>query len=948
MLRPTGAGTVEVLATQVGDTNWSAAPPLSRTITVAQAPGGGLIGSYFANRTLSGMPVLTRTDSQVNFDWGSASPAPGVVPADQFSVRWDGEIVPRFNETYTLTFRTDDGVRVWFDGRLVVNFWNDRSAGDSNHSFSAVAGRPYRIRIEYYENGGLAVAQVRWRSASEPAGPIPASQLLPTPPDTSGPVGTGTGLTASYFANETLAGVPVLTRIDAGVDFTWNGGSPASGIPSDSFSARWTGDLETRYSEPYTLILRTDDGVRLWLDGQLVINDWVLRGAANSTYTFDAEAGRRYRIQIEYYEHFGSAVAQFHWYSAREPSGAVPATQLYPLPVPVLAVNDSTHPLAEGETATFVATVSNTGGQAIQYAWTQESGPAAVTFQPADAATTAVRFPRAGSYVLKAWAFNGHVTVSDTTTVTVVESDVSSGLVAYYKFDEPSGDIAIDSSDKQHTGTVVGASRVMGKSRGALRFDGTSYVTALSNEDLDLPVQELTLAVWLKPERTLAQMSHPWPMPIYRALYENSTGYALMATLSETDLFGLRLHHQAGVGRRIEANINTPLIPMEWVHAAGVYDGSTATLYLDGIAVAQVNTGPISVRNAAASPLVLGRGFEGIMDEVRIYHRALRRTDIFGLAQGGTGRRMPGADAGNDQIVTLIAPATAFTGSATDDAGSGLPLTATWTQVGGPAPAVITDVNSLTSPVTFSVPGSYRFQLAVSDGVLVGRDEMRIEVTTGQVDLTSGLVLYHPLDEGTGTVVNDASGNGHVGQLLYGTQWSEDGQHLGAVRFTGSNVIFTQSGADLEGLNTMTLSVWMRMDRAVIDMTHPYPMALYHADHANNRGFAFMNTFNHTDLFGLRLHTGTGRREVAVRGVPSGQWVHLVGTYDGQAMRLYLNGALVGINVTGPLNVPGFTGPLKVGDGFEALFDEVRIYNRALSPTEVQALHTLVPLAGNG
>jgi hypothetical protein len=365
------------------------------------------------------------------------------------------------------------------------------------------------------------------------------------------------------------------------------------------------------------------------------------------------------------------------------------------------------------------------------------------------------------------------------------------------------------------------------------------------------------------------------------------------------------------------------------------------------MAVASVPTGPISVRNTANAPLFLGYGFEGLMDDVRVYHRALSRTDVYGLAQDGTDRRLPGVDAGADQVVALPAT-TMFAGSATDDAGSGSPLRASWKQIAGPVAAVIADRHSLSSPVNFTAAGSYRFQLEVSDGVLTGRDEVRIEVTTGAVDLASGLILYHPCDEGTGTVVGDASNHGHTGEFLYGAQWSQEGQPLSAVQLTGGNVIFTQSSSTIDNLGQMTLSLWIRAERALVDMAYPFPLAIYHADYENNRGFALMTTQSDTNLFGFRLHTGTGRREVVMDGLPSGQWVHLVATYDGQAMRLYRNGELVGLNVTGPLNVPSFLGPLNIGGGFEGLFDEIRIYNRALSPTEVQALHTLVPIGGSG
>ena len=77
---------------------------------------------------------------------------------------------------------------------------------------------------------------------------------------------------ARYYANETLSAAPVLSRIDARLDFGWSGGSPDGSVPVDVFSARWDGEIEARVSEPLTLIARTDDGVRVWLNGQVVID----------------------------------------------------------------------------------------------------------------------------------------------------------------------------------------------------------------------------------------------------------------------------------------------------------------------------------------------------------------------------------------------------------------------------------------------------------------------------------------------------------------------------------------------------------------------------------------------------------------------------------------------------------------------------------------------------
>ncbi len=135
----------------------------------------GLAAAYFSNKTLSGDPVLTRTDATVDFTWPGA-PDPGL-PADNFSVRWAGVVVPEFSETYTFHTLTDDGVRLYLDDTLVIDRWIDQAATEASASIACTAGVPVAIRMEYYEAAVDAVAQLAWSSASTPKAVIPNARL---------------------------------------------------------------------------------------------------------------------------------------------------------------------------------------------------------------------------------------------------------------------------------------------------------------------------------------------------------------------------------------------------------------------------------------------------------------------------------------------------------------------------------------------------------------------------------------------------------------------------------------------------------------------------------------------------------------------------------------------------------------------------------------------------
>jgi hypothetical protein len=178
----------------VMDTNGSAGWVTNLNFfTFASAGGGGgsvgtgtgLHGDYFDNADLSA-PKLSRTDATVNFDWGSGSPDPSM-GADSFSVRWTGQVQAQFGETYTFYTTSDDGVRLWVNGVPLVNNWTDHAPTENSGTIALAAGQKVDVKMEYYENGGGAVAKLLWSSPSTPKQVVPMSQLYPaaggsTPP----------------------------------------------------------------------------------------------------------------------------------------------------------------------------------------------------------------------------------------------------------------------------------------------------------------------------------------------------------------------------------------------------------------------------------------------------------------------------------------------------------------------------------------------------------------------------------------------------------------------------------------------------------------------------------------------------------------------------------------------------------------------------------------------
>ncbi|WP_297852076.1 NPCBM/NEW2 domain-containing protein [Meiothermus sp.] len=143
---------------------------------------------------------------------------------------------------------------------------------------------------------------------------------------------TPQGLTGEYFDNSNFTGTKV-TRLDAQINFNWGRGSPESQIAPDTFSVRWTGQVEARFSETYTFTTRTDDGVRLWVNDQLIIDSWRNQSATNRSGRITLVAGQRYSLRMEYYESTGSAVAQLYWSSPSQAREIIPQRYLYPINV---------------------------------------------------------------------------------------------------------------------------------------------------------------------------------------------------------------------------------------------------------------------------------------------------------------------------------------------------------------------------------------------------------------------------------------------------------------------------------------------------------------------------------------------------------------------------------------------------------------------------------------
>src|SRR5579859_642021 len=116
-------------------------------------------GTYYNDISLT-TPIFTRNDATIDFNWGLSSPDPRI-NVDNFSVQWTGFVVPPYSGTYTFYATSDDGIRVWVNGSLIIDSWVDQAATQhASAPISLTANTLYDFQVDYYEHTGDAVAQL--------------------------------------------------------------------------------------------------------------------------------------------------------------------------------------------------------------------------------------------------------------------------------------------------------------------------------------------------------------------------------------------------------------------------------------------------------------------------------------------------------------------------------------------------------------------------------------------------------------------------------------------------------------------------------------------------------------------------------------------------------------------------------------------------------------------
>jgi len=231
-------------------------------------------------------------------------------------------------------------------GTIIDGLWWNPQQGGVHATFTVEGGarrlltKPDPLAWAFHFKARVPPAPAPRPTPTPTPTPNPTPTPTPTPNPNPGPApapapgaGTGIGLRGEYLGGRAFFffGPRLrLVRLDPRVDFDWGRGSPHRSIAGDGFTARWTGQVEAPTTEVYTFTTLSDDGVRLFVDGRRIVDNFTVHAATASSGAIPLVAGRKYDIRIEYFENRGNAVMKLFWETPTRPREVVPSGRLFP------------------------------------------------------------------------------------------------------------------------------------------------------------------------------------------------------------------------------------------------------------------------------------------------------------------------------------------------------------------------------------------------------------------------------------------------------------------------------------------------------------------------------------------------------------------------------------------------------------------------------------------
>jgi len=321
-----------VLSWKPGNTGSFATVPAANFFQDAGATTPGVVGNYWTNTAFLGVPSFSDFQTQINYSKGTGQPGDSWAAAN-FSASWDGYLAAATANTYTFSLQAQSQARLYVNGTLVIDGWTTpgSAATPLTGTISLPGGTNARvpIHVDYASSTTGGFLYVLWQP--------PTQASLTTIPNSAifrDATTSQQGLLATYYANTTQT-PPFFYQVQENnnpeLNYFYGTGRPDPSLPFDAFTVRWTGQVLPQYTEPYYFTVKSDDGARLWVNGQLVINQWKTQGTTeNVSPPISLQAGVFYDIKLEYLESTGNAECHLNWYSGDQAEQIIPTARLFP------------------------------------------------------------------------------------------------------------------------------------------------------------------------------------------------------------------------------------------------------------------------------------------------------------------------------------------------------------------------------------------------------------------------------------------------------------------------------------------------------------------------------------------------------------------------------------------------------------------------------------------
>ena len=605
---------------------------------------------------------------------------------------------------------------------------------------------------------------------------------------------------------------------------------------------------------------------------------------------------------------------------------------------------------------------SDPDGTIASYAWDLDGDGA---YDDSTAQNPAFTYAAAGTYTVRLQVTDnlGAQDVSDPVTITAQSPGGGTGYsasvladapAAYWRLGEASGTTAADASGNGRTGSYLNtptlgvAGALAGDSNSAVAYNGTNeyvqvpYVAALNPTSF-------TVEGWAYV--TGGQGTFRSLITSRDFAAGNSRGYILYAGNDDNWQFW------SGNGAW-EVLDGPPVTLNQWTHLVATYDGASMRLYVNGVLAASQAAGylpnvqrPLRIASGntdgAANYFLPGR-----VDEVAVYASALSAARVsahFAAASsGGGGNQPPNAVASASPTSGTVPLSVNFTGSGSSDP-DGTIASYAWDLDGDGA---YDDSTAQNPAFTYAAAGTYTVRLQVTDNL--GAQDVSDPVTiTAQSPgggtgysasvLADAPAAYWRLGEASGTTAADASGNGRTGSYLntptLGVAGALAGDSNSAVAYNGTNEYVQVPYVAALNPTSFTVEGWAY----VTGGQGTFRSLITSRDFAAGNSRGYILYAGNDDNW--QFWSGNGAWEV-LDGPPVtlNQWTHLVATYDGASMRLYVNGVLAASQAAGYL--PNVQRPLRIASGntdgaanyfLPGRVDEVAVYASALSAARVSA-----------